>query len=99
MKPGWPASTCASVLLPEPLGPITACTSPARTSRSMPRRISLPATPACNFPMLNMFGLRPVPDAALEAHAQEPGRLHRELHRQVPEDLLAEAVDDHRDCV
>ncbi len=38
---GWPASTCASVLLPEPFGPMTACTSPAFTVRSMPLRISL----------------------------------------------------------
>jgi hypothetical protein len=30
---GVPASTRASVLLPEPLGPMMACTSPAFTSR------------------------------------------------------------------
>ncbi len=34
------------VLLPEPLGPMMACTSPERTVRSIPLRISLPATPA-----------------------------------------------------
>src|ERR687897_76949 len=39
-------STWASVDLPDPLGPITACTSPERTVRSMPRRISLPDTAA-----------------------------------------------------
>src|SRR5688572_18449776 len=32
--------------LPEPLGPMMAWTSPERTVRSMPFRISLPATPA-----------------------------------------------------
>ena len=32
--------TCDSVDLPEPFGPITAWTSPLRTVRSMPRRIS-----------------------------------------------------------
>src|SRR6478735_9048588 len=32
--------------LPEPLGPMTACTSPERTTRSIPWRISLPSTPA-----------------------------------------------------
>src|SRR2546428_11089845 len=37
----------ASVLLPEPLGPMIACTSPARTTRSMPRRIGLPSTATC----------------------------------------------------
>ena len=42
--PGRPASTWDSVDLPDPLGPITACTSPERTTRSTPRRISLPAT-------------------------------------------------------
>src|SRR5438105_15909346 len=34
----------ASVLLPEPFGPMIACTSPLRTTRSMPRRICLPST-------------------------------------------------------
>src|SRR5689334_5790728 len=43
---GFPASTCASVLLPEPLGPITACTSPGSMVRSMPRRIGLSPTEA-----------------------------------------------------
>ncbi len=43
---GCPASTCASVLFPEPFGPITACTSPAFTRSVMPFRISFPATEA-----------------------------------------------------
>src|SRR5690348_6551517 len=34
----------ASVLFPEPFGPMIAWTSPARTTRSMPFRISLPST-------------------------------------------------------
>src|SRR4051812_103616 len=38
--------TWESVDLPEPLGPMTATTSPPRTVRSIPRRISLPSTPA-----------------------------------------------------
>src|SRR6185503_15199016 len=38
-------------------------------------------------------------DAALEADAEQLLRLHGELHRQLAEDLLAEAVDDHRDRV
>src|SRR4051812_7646517 len=42
-------STCESVDLPEPFGPMSACTSPDRTSRSTPRRISCPATVACRF--------------------------------------------------
>ena len=52
-----PASTDASVDLPEPFGPMMACTSPAFTSRSMPRRISLPSTEACRFFTLNIFSL------------------------------------------
>src|SRR6201991_2019921 len=38
---GWPATAYASVDLPEPLGPMTAWVSPARTVRSTPFRISL----------------------------------------------------------
>ena len=38
-SPGLPMSTCDSVDLPAPFGPITACTSPERTVRSMPLRI------------------------------------------------------------
>src|SRR5687767_8074044 len=34
----------ASVLLPEPFGPMIACTSPLRTTRSIPFRISFPST-------------------------------------------------------
>ena len=40
---GCPASTCASVLLPDPLGPMTACTSPAFTVRLMPLKDRLVA--------------------------------------------------------
>src|SRR5215210_5699020 len=43
---GLPANTCASVDFPEPLGPITACTSPAFTLREMPLRISRSPIPA-----------------------------------------------------
>src|SRR2546428_6810494 len=38
----------ASVLLPEPLGPMSACTSPWGTRRSTPRRISFSSTVACS---------------------------------------------------
>ena len=38
---GWPMITLASVDLPEPLGPISAWISPARTVRSTPLRICL----------------------------------------------------------
>src|ERR1041385_1460919 len=39
-------STCESVDLPLPFGPMSACTSPDETSRSTPCRISRPETPA-----------------------------------------------------
>ena len=38
----------ASVLLPEPFGPISACTSPPFTTRSTPFKISLPSTLTCS---------------------------------------------------
>src|SRR5712692_7993890 len=37
-------SVCESVLLPDPLGPITACTSPLLTESETPLRISRPST-------------------------------------------------------
>ncbi len=40
---GLPIMTFARVLLPEPLGPISAWTSPRFTTRSTPRRIGLPS--------------------------------------------------------
>ena len=45
--PGRPMSAWASVLLPEPLGPMITWTSPLRTVRSMPCRTSLPPAAAC----------------------------------------------------
>ena len=45
--PGRPMSAWASVLLPEPLGPMITWTSPLRTVRSMPCSTSLPPADAC----------------------------------------------------
>src|SRR5258708_6547476 len=42
--PGWPMSAYESVDLPDPFGPITACTSPLLMERVTPLRISLPST-------------------------------------------------------
>ena len=50
-----PASVADSVLLPEPFGPMMACTSPGLISRSNPLRISLPSTLTFKFLMLNML--------------------------------------------
>src|SRR3954462_11640435 len=41
---GWPMIVEASVDLPEPLGPMSACSSPLLTLRSTPRRISRSST-------------------------------------------------------
>src|SRR6266516_2784465 len=46
--PGRPRRTLARVDLPDPFGPISAWTSPWRTVRSMPFRISLPSTDPCS---------------------------------------------------
>src|SRR5438132_623480 len=43
--------------------------------------------------------MRKLPHAPLQAHPQQLLRLDGELHRQLAEDLLAEAVDDHADRV
>src|SRR5436853_1311380 len=48
-KAGWPMITLARVDLPEPLGPISACTFPFSTSRSSPLRIFLSSTSTCRF--------------------------------------------------
>src|SRR5215471_4702449 len=45
--PGWPIRVLESVLLPEPLGPMTACTSPRLSPSETPRRISRPSTETC----------------------------------------------------
>ena len=80
---GWPASTRASVLLPEPFGPMIACTWPASIERLMPRRISRPPPRTCRFSTLRS-GLA---NAALQRDAQQLLRLDREFHRQLPEHL------------
>src|SRR5215813_14793879 len=103
MKAGCPASTWAKVLLPEPFGPITAWTSPARTVRSMPRRISWLPTWTCRFLISSIRSSSArdthLPDAALEADAQQLLGFHGELHGQLTKDLLAEAIDNHRDRI
>src|SRR5882724_2851243 len=77
-----------------------ACTVPAGTRRSSPRRISLPSTSTCRFSTSSMVpSLRASADAALEADAEQLLRLDGELHRQVLQYLAAEAVDDRGDRV
>src|SRR4030095_14428016 len=72
-----------------------ACTSPACTVRSMPRRMGLPSTATCRFLMVSIRAHLST-DRPFENDTQQLLRFHRELHRQFLEHLLAEAVDDHR---
>src|SRR6266404_7412782 len=41
----------------------------------------------------------PLPDASFQAHTQQLLSFNGELHRQLAEDLLTKAVDDHADRV
>src|ERR1035438_8873889 len=93
-----PDRTCASVLLPEPLGPMMACTSPALMDRSMPLRISRPATLACRF-LISSNDIVSLSDASFETDSKQLLGFHGELHGQLAEDLFAEAVHDHGDRV
>src|SRR5689334_21018397 len=92
---GWPDSTRANVLLPEPFGPMIACTCPASIDRSMPRRISRLPPRTCR-PRTTRSGSA---NAALQADAQQFLRFDGELHREMPEHVLAEAAHDHVDRV
>src|ERR1700680_2769771 len=99
-KSSRPASTCASVLLPEPFGPMMAWTSPARTSRLTPFSMSLPATRALKSVILSkIFPPMPSADGAFQTHAQQILRLDRELHRQLLEHHFAKPADDHVDRI
>src|ERR1051325_5549117 len=78
----------ASVLLPEPFGPMIAWTSPARTTRSMPLWISLWSTSTWR-PLISRSGTDALllrhgaPRKRVERHAVErPGDvlLHRHPH-------------------
>src|SRR2546428_2070227 len=96
-----PARTWAGVVDALPFGPMIAWTSPGWIDRSIPFRISLPATFTCR-PLISSIAISPgcgtrSADGALEgqAHADQLLGFHRELHRELQEDLLAEAVDDH----
>src|SRR3970282_2441122 len=89
------ASTSARVLLPEPFGPMMECTSPAFTFRLTPLRISWFSTLTCRFLICSMA----LSNTPFQAHTQQFLRLDGELHRQVSEDLLAEAVNDHRNRI
>src|SRR5881396_241257 len=92
---GCPASTRASVLLPDPFGPMMACTWPMSIDRLTPRRMSRFPARTCRFSIRSMA----LSNAALQGDAQELLRFDGKFHRQLPEDLLAEPADDHVDRV
>src|SRR5207244_4460180 len=87
----------ASVLLPEPFGPMIACTSPLRTTRSIPFRISLPSTVTWRSLMTRSGNGHLLLCEIGEGHAVErlrDGRLKLHPHRARPAVLLANAVED-----
>src|SRR5436190_22204616 len=57
--PSRPASTYESVDLPEPFGPMMACTSPAAIESDSPFRISLPSTATYSSLISSMILLMP----------------------------------------
>src|SRR5712664_1353647 len=75
-----PASWAISVVLPAPFGPIIACVSPSRTSRSMPS-LARSAPKFLERPLTSSIGL--VEDAGEAAFEED----HRE-HEQRTEDHL-----------
>src|SRR5688500_6238917 len=87
----------ASVLLPEPFGPMIACTSPLRTTRSIPFRISFPSTFTWRSLMTRSGNGHFLLCKIGEGHAVErlrDGRLQLHPHRASAAVLLADAVDD-----
>src|SRR5690242_8569529 len=87
--------TCANVLLPEPLGPMMACTSPAFTVKSIPRRISLSPTFACKFLISRIGFPTRLSNTSFQADAQQFLRLNGKFHGQLAEYFFAEAIHDH----
>src|ERR1035441_5397924 len=75
-----------------------ACTSPALMDRSMPLRISHPATLACRF-LISSNDIVSLSDASFETDSKQLLGFHGELHGQLAEDMFAEAVHDHGDRV
>src|SRR5829696_5990847 len=77
-----------------------AWTSPGFTDRVMPLRISLsPAVARRSLMSSTRHSSRGLAHTAFETDPQQLLGFHRELHRQLLKDFLAEAVHDHRDGV
>src|SRR3984957_17598666 len=101
--------TWLSVDLPEPFGPMMACTSPLFTVSESPWRISRSSTRTCRFltssngiTFFRFFSSRGAPKAALsnrtfEADRDQLLRFPREFHRQLLQHVLDKAVDHEAD--
>src|SRR3981081_228696 len=87
----------ASVLLPEPFGPMIAWTSPLRTTRAIPFRISFPSTFTWRSLMTRSGTGHLLLRKVGEVHAIQrlrDGRLQLHPDRSRAAVLLADAVDD-----
>src|SRR6202166_1868858 len=101
--------TWLSVDLPEPFGPMMACTSPLFTVSESPWRISRSSTRTCRF-LTSSNGITSfrfflvlgrteggLSDRTFEADRDQLLRLDRELHRQLLQHVLDKAVNDEGD--
>src|SRR5437762_6067091 len=97
---GWPMIASESVLLPEPFGPMIACTEPLSTTRSIPLRIVLPSTLTTRS-LISRLDIHTLPRRRYrdlrESHAVQTFRdavLELEPHRARSAVGLAHAVHD-----
>src|SRR5207249_925625 len=97
---GCPMIASDSVLLPDPLGPMIACTEPLSTTRSMPLRICLPSTLTTRS-RISSLDMGALPRCRLRelghGHAVErcgDRGLELDPHRARPAVLFADAVHD-----
>src|SRR5438105_10840182 len=77
---GWPMIVSESVLLPEPFGPMIACTEPLSTVRSIPLRMGFPSTLTWRSRITRSAGR---PSSGVNAHPLS-GLPFRELRERHP---------------
>src|SRR5437660_6041961 len=110
--PGLPAMTWDSVDLPEPFGPMMAWTSPRFTVSDSPWRISRSSTRTCRS-LTSSIGIlnrsqkcggalaaqlsKGLSNRPFQRDRDQLLRLDRELHRQLLQHVLDEAIDDEAD--
>src|SRR5436189_2351895 len=84
-----------SVLLPDPLGPMTACTSPRLRPSDTPRRISRPSTATCRSSISNSANVLPLSGDVVRAAGvagAQPGRPGHDGPQQSSIDVLLVAA-------